>query len=558
VLTAGIYLFKGAAALFGTPTSKYYTLKPTMHAYWAGVNTLINAIAVAKGIYPFSLTNPTSGALNTPGKLFNLDNGLVDSNGNIVPNTVLDQLHKLMPNIISSSGYIDVFAIAARPQALANKLMDLIHTGTYNTSPINVSNNMRNNPEDPAFIQGSLAGLSSVNINGSLVSFIQNSVYKLEKYFKLDSDPSKNSGIEVDPRAASVVDQPATQAGQVANTVNGPTQSVSNKAPSSTDFSEFLQAEFEGGASFAIFQVNYTGPVSESFSNSAVESDLSEKLNSTSSTAREARFSLENGNVAGGLLNSAIGAVTDVAAGALDAVSFGYGTKVMSALGILAGQGFIDIPKHWQSSTASLPRSSYEIDLVSPYGNQISQLLNIYLPLSMLLVGSLPLATGKQSYTSPFLVQLFDRGRCQIQLGLIESLTVTRGTSNLGFTNLGSPLAMKVSFSIMDLSSIMSMPLTSGSIFSSTEYSSDMIINDYIAVLAGQDIYSQVYGIPKFKMNLARAINNFKKYTSSAYWASTMHNSVTAGAMSFFPVGTIARGIEGVSRGNSLLNPINN
>jgi hypothetical protein len=559
VLTAGIYLYKGVSALLGSPTSKYYTLKPTMHAYWAGVNTLVNAIAVAKGIYPFSFTNPTDGAVNTPGKLFNLDNGMVDSNGNIVKNTTLDQLHKLMPNIISSSGYIDVFAIAARPQALANKLMDQVHTAALNSNTINVTDSMKNNPDDPAFIEASLAKTQAIVGNGNLVSFIQNSIYKLESYFKLSSDPAKNTGIEVDPRAASVVDNTDGSSGKASTvtTENGPTQSTTN-GPDATSFGSFLEAEFQGGAQFAIFQVDYTGPVSESFSNSTVESELSNKINSTSSSAREARFSLEDGNVAGGLLTSVVGAVGDVAAGALDAVSFGYGTKVLSALGVLAGQGFIDIPKHWQSSSASLPRSTYSIDLVSPYGNQISQLLNLYIPLAMLLVGALPLATGPQSYTSPFIVQLFDRGRSQIQLGMIESLSITRGTSNLGFTNLGSPLAMKVSFNVVDLSTILSMPLTSGAIFSKTEYSRDMIINDYIAVLAGQDIYSQIYGLPRLKMSLARAVDNFKKYTSPAFWASTMHNTVTAGALSFPPVGTIARAGEGLSRGSSLLNPMNN
>ena len=29
----------------------------------------------------------------------------------------------------------------------------------------------------------------------------------------------------------------------------------------------------------------------------------------------------------------------------------------LSGLGALAGSGFVDIPKHWQSSTANLPRA---------------------------------------------------------------------------------------------------------------------------------------------------------------------------------------------------------
>lgn len=274
---------------------------------------------------------------------------------------------------------------------------------------------------------------------------------------------------------------------------------------------------------------------------------------------REARFNVADfniANIAGGLVSGLANSVKDVAMGALDGVTMGYGSSVMSALGILAGNGYIDIPKHWQSSSASIGRSTYSMELISPYGNVVSQMTNIYIPLSMILVGALPLATGKQSYTSPFLVQLFDRGRSQIQLGLIESVSITRGTSNLGFTNVGYPMAMKVSFSVADLSSIISMPLATGGLFNLNNSSSDMMINDYIAVLAGQDIYSQIYALPRIKINIAKAINSAKRFVSPAYWASAAHNSVTAGFLSFGPVGWIARGVEGASRGSSLLNPM--
>ena len=231
-----------------------------------------------------------------------------------------------------------------------------------------------------------------------------------------------------------------------------------------------------------------------------------------------------------------MGAVKDLALGALDGVTMGMSNL---ALG-LGGSGFIDIPKHWQSSTAQLPRSSYTMKLISPYGNAISQIQNIYIPLCMILAGTLPIATGKQSYTSPFICQLFDRGRCQIRLGMIESLQITRGTSNLAFDLNGNALALDVTFTVVDLSSIMYMPLTTGTLGGvDMTMDEDNILMDYFAVLAGQDLYTQIYDMSKAKLNIARQLMKVGKLTSAAYWSSLFHESATSGTVQKLTFGNI-------------------
>ena len=86
------------------------------------------------------------------------------------------------------------------------------------------------------------------------------------------------------------------------------------------------------------------------------------------------------------------------------------GTSLDGLVNALLGNVRIEIPDYWEDASVSFPTSNYEMDLVSPYGNVISQIQNIYLPLSMIVGGSLPLATGKTSYTAPFICQLYDRG----------------------------------------------------------------------------------------------------------------------------------------------------
>jgi hypothetical protein len=81
---------------------------------------------------------------------------------------------------------------------------------------------------------------------------------------------------------------------------------------------------------------------------------------------------------------------------------------------------------------------------------------------AMLLAGALPLATGAQSYTAPFICELYDRGRAQIRLGVIDSLQITRGTSNLSFDDNGNAMAIDVTFTVLDLSNLVYLPITQG------------------------------------------------------------------------------------------------
>lgn len=552
VLSTLVYATSAFAKIFSTimanPTSKYYTMKPTMYMYWSAVNMLVNSIGVNKGLIPSFINNVTGTKSQRINNLYGFDTA------------EMQDISAMFPGLMDDAGYFDVFAIAARVQVLSNILFEADYNAANAGTPTNYTGFLKKeNISDPRLT----TYVSNPDGGHGLIAFI-NKTITFGSYFTSDNkNAAATSGIELDPRGVTNPVMPATTTPQITDTTTMADTSnatVGSNSNFTGDYLKYLDATFRTGAEFAVFQVDYTQSVSESFSNSAVESELENKINSMSSEKREARFTFENGNIIGGAVGSAIettiGAVTDVVAGTLNAATFGLAGGLMATLGLLAGNGFIDIPKHWQSASASLPRSTYNIQLTSPYGNVISQMTNIYIPLCMLLAGVLPLSTGKQSYTSPFLVQLWDRGRAQIQLGMIESLTITRGVSNLGFTNMGNPLAIDVSFSIMDLSSIMHMPVSTGSLFSAnTNMDADNILMDYLAVLAGQDIYSQIYALPRAKLNLAKYANNFKKFASPAWRAET-----TVNILKNTPIlGTITNGVEGLVLGNSaIVNPISN
>jgi hypothetical protein len=486
IIAIGMLVGKAIDFFFGRETSRFYTLKPTMHVYWSAVQMLVSALAINSGIFPKVMNQNT--AEQKIGKPYTVDQDQ------------LDMMHDLAPDIFDTQNGIDIYAVANKGQRLANRAFDESYNAVENgTATAAGTINKELSP---------LSNEPNTIINGgtkrSMVDYL-NAVLKLDDYYV-----SKNAEerLEVDPKLDE--DKPK------GDEKDGPGWFKK--------YTDFFSSEFRDGSQFAVFKVDHTGSVSESFSNATAESDLSQKLNGISSQARQARFSFADGNLAGGVLGmaaSAVGAAKDLALGALDGVTMGFSNLITG----LGGSGYIDIPKTWQSSSVNLPRASYTIQLISPYGNQISRLINIYIPLAMLLAAALPRSTGRASYTSPFICQLFDRGRCQVKLGMIESLSIERGTSNLQYNLKGDALAINVTFTVVDLSSIMHMPTSGGSLLETNmTIDEDNILADYLAVLASQDIYSQVYAIPRAKIRLAKTIAKYMPLSSPAFWASTTSN----------------------------------
>lgn len=529
-IAATVMLGKAVSWLWSRPTSKFYTMKPTMHTYWATVENLVNNIAVTRGLLPRILDNSkeTGDRLGQPYR--------IDSEQ-------LQLLNELMPEVFGgkqtvagvetgTNNYIKVTSIVNRAQRAANLVFlaeyeavnkatssdfegylkrDMTGSGLHNT----YLSNANNGPVQQA-VMGDYSIAARLNYAFTF------GTYKLE---------AKDAKAEINPQAYPKKEDTETEKAKDPGQDLGFFQ----------EYIRYMDDEFRDGSQFAVFKVDHTGAIQEGFSNAAQESDLSTKINGISSQVKQMRFSFQDGNLTGtGLENTfrdVVDGAMDVAKGLADGVTFGFS----NILAGLSGAGYIDIPKNWQSSSAQLPRASYTMQLISPYGNIISQLQNIYIPLCMLLAGSLPISTGKASYTSPYLCQIYDRGRCQITLGMIESLSITRGSSNLAFNTKGNPLAIDVSFTVMDLSSIMHMPISSGGLFSTdTNIDSDNIMADYISVLAGQDLYTQMYAMPAAQLKFAKLLTSGSRLTSPSAWASATHDALPSFLREFFEAG--ARG----------------
>jgi len=524
---------------FTRATSKFYSMKPTMYLYWVAVDMLVNAMVVNRGLMPKFLGGggKTTQRIGDP---FRYDDEFITA------------IHNRFPNIFNEHGRVDIFAVALRAQSTANKMFLTEYEALKSGDAESFVGYIRNDGEQ-------LKETYFVNNQGEhkLTSLLARAAAAV--VWLGVPDQAKATTAE-----ASLKVDPAT-----GKPVAGASDDQSNGSESYFDqFKEYLHSEISDGAAFAVFRVDSTGATSESFSNSVMESDISQKINSGSSQARQLNFTFAGGNLGddpiSGAIEGILGGVKDIVSGGLRGLTLGLSSSIDAAL----SGSYFDIPKTWQSSSASLPRSNYTMQLICPYGHPFSQLQNLYIPLAMLLAGALPRSTGKQTYGPPFLCQIYDRGRCQIQLGMIESLSISRGTSNLSFTNKGQAMAMDVSFTVADLSSIMHMPIGTGSIWdlikntlngnpvAGPHMDEDNILMDYIASITGLDIYNQIYSLPRARLKAAMALVNAQKVSSPAWMSMALHDSATSGVLSQLTLGgsaVLSAALEGASRGSEII-----
>lgn len=502
VLAGRVYNF-----LTGRPPSKYYFLKPTMPLYWNAVNSMANGIAVNMGIIPrvFVSSNNHAGGNN---RLNALD-GTNDedyTNSEIIElgeipqytNEDIERFHSMMPDIFKSRGGIDIYAVANRAQRVHDAVHERMEQHLSDANSFDdftkLSKSFMREAMDNIVIPAageafkSVSGLSGINAY-------------------LAAWESQGSGASA-PRGSD-------------GDSSGITEDVSKATGEGgwwSQFASFSRAQLRDGGQFVTFRVNHTGTNTESFSSSVGESDIANKINSTSAQARSVRFNFAEGNIAGGaigdMINGVMRGVKSFADGLTDSIG-------MSGIMAIFGNAYVDIPKVWQDSSVTLPTMSYEIELRTPYGNKMSRFMNLYVPLTMLIAGALPRSSGRHAYTSPFLVELYDKGRAQTRLGIIDSMTITRGVGNLGWTKEHEPLGINVSFTVVDLSSIMHMPLNPapGIFDEHTAYT------DYLATLGSLSLRDQIYAFNKLRLNITRSVVKWEDRLSPGKWAMDVVNT---------------------------------
>lgn len=481
-------------------SSRFYSVKDNMYTYWATVENLMNALVARRTMVPMVYQDYSHKLDNTMGR------------EQKVTAPFIKGLSELIPDIIDEeTGRISVFAIALRSQAAFNKMLkdDLDKNQSKKLSEDFTGYQLTGNSSHDTYFS---------NSKGEPSKFADH-FFKTAHKFLMDGNAdeqvettdaagnTQSSFISFNPLYTGPDGKPLT----LTLDPNDPTASadsviadnIQSKKSSYEKYKEYVLAELSEGMAFAVFNVENTGSISESFSSSTSANPIEATFNSISSKARNLTTMLSSATdipIIGDVMKLAADAGAIIASNA----TFGLANPLLA----LAYGVNVTMPKVWENSSASLPRASYKIKLISPYGNSYSQLFNIYLPLSMILAGSLPRSTGNSSYTSPFVCQLFDRGRTNIQLGIVDNVSITRGTANLPFSRNGHANAIDIDLSIANLDEIISVDVNSNGVISKLTDAlnpnlTDTPMTSYLNTITGVDVYTQIYRIPMLRLKLA-------------------------------------------------------
>lgn len=538
ILGMQIYRF-----LSKSPPSKFYYLKPTMPLYWNAVNTIANGIAVNMGLIPPLYSDDQNDVM-----------GMQPYNGEqaVGNNTARDRENAgiyrgLLPGIYTARGGIDLFAVATRAQRLASHYnaqmaASLDNSGGHSLRTLrdvtrSFAEQMRAGPAMQA-----LSGFKGIDEYLNSWFGITNNVFtnndSTDVALAGDRSQYDNAGGGGNPE---ILELSGVQGG------------------GGRGFGDFFINELKEGASFVNFKVDFSSESSESFSNSTKESELAGKINSMSASNRETRINFADGNIGDGpissLVEGTLGMVRDVAAGLAEGLH-------LSGLMALAGNAFVDIPKHWDNSSIEFPRADFTIQLRSPYGNKMSRFQNLFIPLSMLLAGALPLSTGKHSYTSPFICELYCKGRNTIRLGMIDRLSITRGVGNMGWSQDDEPLGIDISFSVVDMSTVLHMPIkahfslwknlataaadganseTAQAFLTMTDkdmYDDDNSFTDYLAVLGSLNFNDQVFPTRQWRLRRLNRQISMESWRSPAHMANWFFGTLPGRALQAIAVNT--------------------
>lgn len=506
VLKAAPLLSIGMFALNVIVTSsRFYSMRETMYTYWSTVQNILDSMVARRTMLPHIFQDFT----------FRTDNHM--NREQAINEEFIESLNSFLPDVINpTTGRISVFTIALRAQKAFNNLNRDQHEA-------NKGFNLSTDLEGFREVEGGQISTHLTNRSGEtraeaiVPSFITDLFSAAYKAFGQSNQPTQPGGVAATDRSVSVIQMDPTMVRPDGTAIpldldpNNPNDTVHARvqaniiANKSTldKMGSYMLAEFTGGASFAVFGVEFTGSIGESFSNSSEANPIESTFNAISSRVRNVT-NLLNSATSFPVVQDVMKLAADTGAVILSNATFGIANPLLA----LAYGANITMPKVWESSSATLPRANYKIKLISPYGNAYSQLFNIYLPLSMILAGSLPRGSGNTSYLSPFVCQLFDRGRVNINLGMIESVNVTRGTSNLAFSRAGHPNAIDVDISIANFDEIISADISSSGVLAnavrqlSSDFS-DSPFTAYINSITAVDVYTQIYRIPMMRLKLA-------------------------------------------------------
>lgn len=531
-----ILTFSAIKWFTGTVSTKFYYLTPRMGLFWKYLNDWVNNVASNMDM----AAAPTSDTWIKFSQNTNLNGSapIADSpdTGQSIEASAKAAFQigaseksfydQMIPEVFRSQDLtgIDVYAVSTRAQAYA----DAWHNGIQQIA----ANNSGGNGLMTAIYNWMTFGGATAALTRAKSKVYATTEDFLNAYFsdpdgKLTSGGTGTAGAGDTTANTAPTTPPATTdenggaMAAVASAVETGAKAVESAYESIKDYftegvlgsatASFKAAQHDG-SQWISFRVDGRQSANESFSSSVRESDIASTINSVSDRSKNARFSFADGNAIPGM-ETLVNFATDIATGAMESMH-------ISGLGVMAGNAFVDIPKHWDTSNATFNQMSITIPLRAWCADNFNRFQNEIYPMLALLTAALPRATGTGSYTAPFIGEFYCQGRCAIPLGMITAVDVTRGTSNLPWTRDGEYMGVDIRLTISDMSSVVAMNMNEAfglrnldpTTWNRLLFPQDSSFEMYTNVLSSLGLQQQIYMLPRFKRNWNRVTTSFNKF----------------------------------------------
>ena len=220
--------------------------------------------------------------------------------------------------------------------------------------------------------------------------------------------------------------------------------------------------------------VDPSSSFSESISNDTTSSKVESLFDTVEDLYKEAEYLLSS--------HSAMNTIREKLQPGLDSIATDGNLSKILGLGsqVLAGANLI-FPEIWRDS-ASSKSYTFTVNLVSPYGDIESIYLNTIMPMMHLLALGLPRQASANSFTAPFIVRVFKPGHFSCDLGIVDSIQITKVPNGNDAWNVnGLPTEIQVSLGVKDLYTQLMMTSTMHPI----QFMNNQGLIDFLGVVCG-------------------------------------------------------------------------
>lgn len=279
-----------------------------------------------------------------------------------------------------------------------------------------------------------------------------------------------------------------------------------------------LKSNMFGAGDYVGFRVERGVNCTESISNQTGPTGVAQKMNSYAQQQREKYENYGNswvaktlGELAKGPSDALKSAMTDLTAMLGEKLGLGDIGAVLTQ-----GNGFLDMPDVWKGSSFS--RSySFNIQLRARYGDPVSIFQSVYIPLIMLLAAAMPRSVGDSMYTSPFLIKAYCKGMFAVPCGIIESMSISRGKDEFGWSHDHLPTSIDVNLQIKDLTPTFFLSMQDIGLFDTFSRNDNMM--EYLDTLSALGITERLYMWPKVMRKMTAAfLTKRNTIFNSNYW----------------------------------------